>query len=151
MRGGVDELHVRVCEGEMEIQESLNEILHSKDEFGRMFYEHFLETYPELQHHFARVNMKRQAVMLTTALMIIERYYSEATPAIELYLRFLGTKHHGLGVSTGDFPKFFDSLFQTLKRFHGEKWHADLERQWRAAIEQATSLMFEGYVEHVQV
>lgn len=135
----------------MEIRQSLNEILDSKDEFGRMVYERFLETYPELQHHFARVNMKRQAILLTTALMIIERHYSQPTPAIELYLRFLGTKHHDLGVGTDDFPKFFEAIFHTLKRFHGEKWSADLERQWRDAIEQATSAMFEGYHEHVQV
>ncbi len=135
----------------MDIQASLNEILKSKDEFGRLFYEHFLETYPEVQHHFARINMQRQAVMLTTALMVVERFYSNSTPAIELYLRFLGTKHHGLGVGTDEYPKFFDALFETLKRFHGEKWTPELERQWGEAMDRATSAMFEGYVEHVQV
>ena len=135
----------------MDIQESVKEILHSKDEFGRMFYEDLLQSNPDLQHYFARVNMNRQAIMLTTALMIVERFYNEATPAVELYLRYLGTKHHGLGVGTGDFPKFFDALFATLKRFHGEKWHADLERQWQEALLRASSAMFDGYVEHVRV
>lgn len=151
MRYGVDELRIRAGEVGMQIQESLNEVLHSKDEFGRLFYDYFLGTHPEFEHFFAQVNMRRQAIMLTTALMILERYYSQPTPAIELYLRYLGTKHHNLGIGTGDFPKFLDALFQTLKRFHGENWDSELERQWRAAIERATSAMFEGYIEHVQV
>lgn len=135
----------------MEIHESLNEILHSKDEFGRLFYERFLETYPELRHHFARVDMKRQAIILTTALMVIERYYVQPTPAIELYMRYLGTKHHEMDVGTAEYPKFFDAMFQTLKSFHGDKWNPEVERQWREAFERTTSVMFEGYLERVQV
>lgn len=135
----------------MEIHESLTEILRSKDEFGRMVYDSFLKTYPEIQHHFERADMKRQAILLTTALMIIERYYSQPTPAVELYLRYLGTRHRNLGVETGDFPKFCECLFQTLSRFHGEKWGPGLERQWREAIERANAVMLEGYAEHVYV
>ena len=135
----------------MEIHESLNEILHSKDEFGRMFYERFLETYPELKHHFAHVDLKRQAIVLTTALMIVERYYCHPTPAIELYMRYLGTKHNGLGVGAADYPKFFGAMFETLKSFHGDKWNPDLERQWQEAFERTTSAMFEGYLERIQI
>ena len=135
----------------MDIHESLNEILHSRDGFGKMFYEHLLEANPELQDIFARVNMNRQAVVLATALMIVERHYTQATPAIEFYLRYLGTKHKSLGVGTDDYPKFFAALFHTLQRFHGEKWNADLQRQWQEAIERAKSAMFDGYVEHFQV
>jgi hemoglobin-like flavoprotein len=135
----------------MDIHESLNDILHSKDEFGRKFYEQFLETYPELRPHFARVDMKRQAIILTTALMVIERYYVQPTPAIELYMRYLGTKHHGMNIGTAEYPKFFAAMFQTLKSFHGDKWNPELRQQWQEAFDQATSAMFEGYLEHVQV
>lgn len=135
----------------MEIHESLNEILQSKDEFGRMFYEQFLESYPELRHHFLNVDLKRQAIILTTALMVIERYYVQPTPAIELYMRYLGTKHNEMQVGTGEYPKFFDAMFQTLRKFHGDKWNAKLERQWRGAFDRTTSAMFEGYLERVQV
>jgi hemoglobin-like flavoprotein len=135
----------------MGIHDSLNHILHSKDEFGRLFYQQFLESYPDVNHHFARVDMKRQAIILTTALMVIERFYSHPTPAIELYMRYLGTKHRELGVGTADFPKFFESMFQTLKSFHGDQWNPDVERQWREAFERTTSAMFEGYLDRVQV
>jgi hemoglobin-like flavoprotein len=135
----------------MAIQESLSEILQSKDKFGRLFYERFLESSPELQHFFARVEMRRQAIILTTALMVIERFYSQPTPAIELYMRYLGTKHHELGVDAADFTRFFDSMLQTLKSFHGDRWNADVEQQWREAFERTTAAMLEGYLERVQV
>ena len=120
-------------------------------EEAKGLYAQFLESYPELRHHFLHVDMKRQAIILTTALMVIERYYVQPTPAIELYMRYLGTKHHGMNVGTAEFPKFFDAMFQTMKSFHGDKWNPELERQWRGAFDRTTSAMFEGYLEHVQV
>ena len=135
----------------MDIQKSISEILHSKDKFGQLFYERFLDSYPELQHCFTKVDMKRQAIILTTAMMVVERFYSQPTPAIELYMRYLGTKHHEFGVAREDFPKFHTAMFQTLRSFHGDQWNPDVERQWREAFDQTTQAMFEGYRERVQV
>jgi hemoglobin-like flavoprotein len=135
----------------MDIQESLSQILASKDQFGRLFYDQFLTRHPELRHHFESVDLKRQSIQLTTALMIIERYCAHATPAVELYLQYLGTKHHDMGIAREEFPKWVSTMCDVLQQFHGQQWDDHLETQWREAFAQAVRLMFQGYEQHVSV
>ena len=135
----------------MDIQESLNLILASKDELGKLFYSKFLTTHPELQILFEKVDMKRQGVLLTTALMVIERYLAKPTPAIKLYLQYLGTKHHDLGIAREYYPKWVATMCDTLEQFHGDQWNKPLESQWREAFDCTIHVMFQGYETHVTV
>ena len=135
----------------MDIQESLSQILASKDEFGKLFYHEFLTRHPEVRRYFESVDMKRQGVQLTTAMMIIERYSATPTPAVELYLQYLGTKHHDLGIAREDYPKWVATMCDVLKRFHGDQWDSQLESLWREAFERTIELMFQGYEQHVSV
>jgi hemoglobin-like flavoprotein len=135
----------------MDIHESLSLILAAKDELGKLFYDAFLTRHPELKVHFENVDMKRQSVQLTTALMIIERFHADPTPAVELYLQYLGTKHHSLGIAKEDYPKWVSTMCDTLKRFHGERWNELVAKQWREAFDRAISMMFQGYDTHVTV
>jgi len=135
----------------MDINESLNRILHARDALGELFYDHFLSTYPELQQHFDGVDFKRQRVQLVTALMIIERYHTDPTPAVEQYLQYLGTKHNELNIPKEGYGKWTGAMIETMGRFHGDDWSSTLEEQWREAIGKATALMFEGYETRVTV
>lgn len=135
----------------MDIHESLNQVLNAKDRLGQMFYEHFLTRYPEVQHYFQGVDLKRQGILLTTALMIIERFIVQPTPAIEQYLQYLGSRHHSLQVPQDVYPTWIQAMLETLAQFHGADWSASLEQQWRAAFERATNLMFEGYKERMTI
>jgi hemoglobin-like flavoprotein len=135
----------------MNIQESLQEILEAKDRLAKMFYEHFLEEHPELRPFFAKVDLERQQILLTTGLMVIARQYTHPTPAVEQYLQYLGTKHHQLQIPRAAYAKWTDAMLVTMQRFHGPKWSEDLELQWRAAVEQACDLMFQGYEERITV
>jgi len=74
----------------MDIHDSLQLILQAKDQLAGLFYERFLADYPEVRPFFEKVDFARQRVLLTTTLMIIERNYTEPTPAIEQYLQYLG-------------------------------------------------------------
>ena len=135
----------------MDIQESLGQILASKDEFGKLFYDEFLGKHPELRRYFESVDLKRQSVQLTTAMMIIERYCAAPTPAVELYLQYLGTKHHDLGIARDEYPKWVATMCDVLKQFHGDQWDSQLESLWREAFERTIGLMFQGYEQHVSV
>ena len=135
----------------MDIHESLNCILHARDTLGELFYDHFLGTYPEVQQYFDGVDFKRQRVQLVTALMIIERYHVDPTPAVEQYLQYLGTKHSALNIPKESYGKWAEAMIETMARFHGEDWSSTLEEQWREAIGKATTSMFEGYETRVTV
>jgi hemoglobin-like flavoprotein len=135
----------------MNIQESLQQILASKKIFGELFYDTFFTKCPEVKKFFKDVNIERQAVALTMALVIIEKQYSKPFVAGEEYLKYLGTKHHDWKIPKTLYADWADAMIDTLREFHVNDWNDALEQQWRDAIGQVTKLMFEGYEQHFTV
>lgn len=129
----------------MNITESLDSILGSRDLLGDIFYPEFFEAYPHLRSYFADVNMKRQSVLLTNALTVIRQFYVSSYPAVEQYLRYLGSKHHDLKVPPDSYDLWKQTMLVTLERFHGADWSAELAGEWQRAIEQAAAVMVAGY------
>jgi hemoglobin-like flavoprotein len=116
-----------------------------------MFYQIFLTQHPEAQPYFEGVDLQRQGVLLTMALVVVEQYYSNPFPATANYLRYLGSRHHDRKIPLPLYAKWTDAMLQTLKQFHGDDWDDHLAQQWSEAIEQAIKRMSEGYDEHLTV
>ena len=135
----------------MDIRESLDFVLGQKELVGEQFYALFLGRYPEVRRHFEGVDLLHQALMLTMALMAVARHHRGASPATEMYLRYLGTKHHDRGVAPESYPKFRAAFLETLGRVHGAQWNPDLASQWGEAIDQTTATMLDGYRERFHV
>jgi hemoglobin-like flavoprotein len=135
----------------MNIHASLEYILQAKDDLAEKFYDRFLTKHPEVKTYFANVDFTRQKIMLTTALMIVERYYASPTAAVEQYLQYLGTKHKEREIPREAYRIWTATMLETMREFHGDRWSSELESQWRAAIDKASELMFEGYDERVTV
>jgi hemoglobin-like flavoprotein len=135
----------------MTIDESLERILKRREVAADLFYVIFLEAFPEVQKYFAGVNLRRQAVLLTMALMVVKNHFTGDYPATGLYLQYLGTKHHDRGIPQDAYPKFRVALLQTLERLLGSDWDPELAAQWQQAIEKATEEMFKGYRKHVTI
>ncbi len=135
----------------MRIEESLEQVLNSKQIFGESFYEHFFRDYPEVRPFFEHVNIERQAIQVTMALMVIERQHSQPFLAAESYLKYLGTRHFDRRIPKQLYPRWRANLLNTLKSFHGELWSDELAGQWSDAVDRVTELMFEGYHERFTV
>jgi hemoglobin-like flavoprotein len=129
----------------MTIEQSVHQLLAQKETVIRLFYDRFLAQYPEVREYFAAIDLDQQAITLTMALVMIENNFSHEYPATQHYLRVLGHRHHLMGIPTDLFPKFCDCLLQTLEKFHGTSWDAELSAQWRGALEKASQTMLEGY------
>jgi len=129
----------------MDISESLERILRREAIVADLFYVVFLDRFPEVRRFFENVDLKRQAVLLSMALKVIEQHYLGGYLAADLYLKYLGTKHHQIGIPAALYPMFRDALLITLERFHGADWDELLAQQWKAAIDFATETMLEGY------
>jgi hemoglobin-like flavoprotein len=132
----------------MDIQTSVNRILASEEVFGNSFYEVFFRRYPDVQKYFSATEMKRQAALLTTAMILVEKYASEPNPAIEQYLQYLGSKHHERGIPRELYAHWREAMLETLAAFHGNEWNDVAEQQWRQAIDRTTEVMFQGYEAH---
>ena len=90
--------------------------------------------------------MDRQSMNLSIALPLIENYYRSGSPVAEQYLQCAGQP----GTMTGECrwksirnSRTCCSLI--IRLFHGLEWDAELEAQWRAAVEKAAQAMFVGY------
>lgn len=135
----------------MNIQDSLQQILASKQMFGERFYETFFKRNPEVKKFFADVNIERQSVLLTMALVVIEKQYSCPFAAAEEYLKYLGTKHHDWKIPKSLYADWTAAMLDTLEKFHGSDWDEDLREEWRRAIAQVVDFMFQGYEQHFTV
>jgi hemoglobin-like flavoprotein len=135
----------------MDISESLDRILDSQETFGNSFYDIFFERHPDVQQYFKDVNMKRQAVLLTMALIIVEQYFRSPYPATMKYLRYLGTQHSERSIPKELYPDWKAAMLETLEKFHAEDWNDELAKQWKQAIDNVTAVMFEGYEQHYTV
>jgi hemoglobin-like flavoprotein len=84
-------------------------------------------------------------MMLVMALRGVLAEIDGRHPAVEDYLRYLGTRHRRYGVPQELFPVFCEVLVATVEEFHGEAWDEELAREWRTALAGATAIMLEGY------
>ena len=130
----------------MDIQESVEQILQRGEILADRFYAVFLDRHPEARAYFAGVDLKRQAVLLTMTLKLMEQHHVHGFPAIVSYLKYLGHRHRvHLKIPADLYPPFGVCLLEALREFHGEAWNPNLEDQWREAIEGAVAVMTEDY------
>lgn len=135
----------------MTLDESLHEVLQSNGRLPDLFYGIFFTRCPAAERHFRGVNMTDQHILLTMALMVMERHHAHGYAATEMYLKYLGTKHHTRGIPKELFPPFRDALLEALRQFHADRWNSALSEQWATAIDRAVVTMFEGYATHYTV
>jgi len=135
----------------MTISESMRRILESDDVFGSLFYDVFFERCPEAKAPFDGVDMKRQALVITMALQMIEQYYSHGYTAINHYLQHMGMRHKNWSISKEMYAAWSESMLASLEKFHATEWSDELRAEWQQAIEAATEVMFMGYDEHASI
>lgn len=130
----------------MDIQESLEKILAQQETVAELFYRRFLGDYPEIRPYFQGVDLKRQSILLTMALMLVQRHYQRQYPTTGKYLKILGAQHQARRrIPREAYPKFRDCLLTTLGECLGEDWTEALALQWRHAVDLAAEGMLEGY------
>ena len=135
----------------MNISESLDQILESKELFGKAFYEYFLLNNPSVVPYFEGVDMARQELVLTMALSTIVQHSVKDHAAIDHYMRHLGTRHNRWKIPPDTYPLWCDAMLVTLKKMLGDHWSDELAAEWRAALEKASHTLLKGYDRHVGI
>ena len=99
----------------MDIQASLDSILACDLEFIESFYRQLENDFPGVFRHSDGVDMKHQAHMLNTSLLLCVQGSRIPNKSIEHYLRILGTKHNRVGVERGAYTNFITTLMKSLE------------------------------------
>ena len=129
----------------MTLEESLQRVLADKEPLIRRFYDRFLAEQPQARRLFVDVDLEKQALMLTMALIVVEAYSRDSYPAVEHYLHVLGDRHREAGIPRDLFAPFRDCLVDTIRQSQIENWDEELGTAWREALSRATQTMFQGY------
>ena len=130
----------------MEIQDSIQKILQSESIVAERFYERYFRSQPEARRYFDSIDMKRQAVKLNMALLLVAHHYGNRYTATEHYLKVLGHTHATRrGVPAEAYEPFRDCLLETIAEFHGADWDEALAEQWRTALDLVIATMRQGY------
>ncbi|MDC0936226.1 globin [Pirellulales bacterium] len=129
----------------MDISESLERVYSSTELLGSKFYKQFFMDCPEAKRFFAKVNMDRQAVVVTMALTLVKQYYVSPFAPSEAYFRYLGTQHRDWGIPQEMFEPWTTSMLKTLADLHGDDWSEQLQQQWESGLKAAIAQMFVGY------
>jgi hemoglobin-like flavoprotein len=129
----------------MQLDESLQRVLAHKEPIIRRFYDRFLSECPEAERLFAGVDLEKQSLMLTMALIVVEAYSRDSYPAVEHYLHVLGDRHREAGILRELFVPFRDCLIETIRLSQQNDWDDELTVAWQRAINRATETMFQGF------
>jgi hemoglobin-like flavoprotein len=135
----------------MDMHESLQRILASKQVLGDAFYEALFARHPEFRPYFEGVDLRRQAVLLTMQLTVIDGYHRLRSPPARLYLQYLGTRHHGRGIPQELYGPFRDTLLEVLQQVLGQGCTEELAGEWKTAIDDASAVMSGGYSQRFTV
>jgi hemoglobin-like flavoprotein len=132
----------------MDLQESLALVLEAPDcQVCEQFYHELFAARPHLKVFFEDTNLRHQAAILTMSMQVVVEYDRRQFRATRDYLKVLGHKHHTQKIPREEFGPFRDALLKTLAQFHGAAWSAELEANWRRAIDRASEAMLAGYVD----
>lgn len=129
----------------MQLDESLQRVLAHKEPIIRRFYDRFLSERPDAERLFAGVDLEKQSLMLTMALIVVEAYSRDSYPAVEHYLHVLGDRHREAGIPRELFVPFRDCLIETIRASQADEWDDDLTEAWMRSLDRATETMFQGY------
>jgi hemoglobin-like flavoprotein len=135
----------------MDMHQSFERILASKQVIGDLFYEALFTRHPEIRPFFEGIDLRRQAVLLTMELSVIDAFHRFRNGPARLYLQYLGTKHHHRGIPLELYSPFRDTMLEVLQRFLEGDWTEELATEWKTAIDDASAVMFEGYSKHFTV
>lgn len=132
---------------QINLEQSVDQILEHGTAVTDRFYELFFEGYPEAKAKFDGVDMQTQSAMVTMVFAAI-RQHPQMSLASQRYLQVLGTRHSRANVPRDLYQPFLETFLVTLKEFHGADWTDALAAQWRTAFEDIITLMLQGYEEH---
>lgn len=129
----------------MDIRDSLADLLRSQQGLNQTFYPRFFELCPEAKQFFTQVDMKRQAILLGSALIsIVDGHEHNLQTTVE-YLNYLGKDHEKWGIPKEWYTPFQEALLLTLKEHHGQQWDDTLATQWQEALQKTIALILQGY------
>ncbi|MEX1233030.1 MAG: methyl-accepting chemotaxis protein [Planctomycetaceae bacterium] len=115
------------------LQQSFELLAPQSDRLAKRFYEKLFQDYPQYKPLFSRTDFADQRQKLIQSLALVVKSARRAG-TISRYLRDLGLRHVGYGITTGDYAPFGLTLLAVLQEFAGPHWTDELQGAWEDAV-----------------
>lgn len=117
-----------------------------RKQFSGRFYEKLFDRFPSVKPLFSGVSLPRQQQHLFSAIvMMIENLRSPES--LTASLEQLSRRHIGYGVSPSHYEAFQIIFLEALQEMSGEEWSAELEEDWREALQAIGQVMVRAHRE----
>lgn len=122
-----------------QLKDNFAQVARHGDDVAAYFYADLFKRDPALRTMFPAA-MDRQRQMLLEALSHVVSVVDDLDRLVP-YLRELGARHQGYGVTAEHYPAVGASLLSTLRHFSGPDWDESIEKNWAEAYTVASQVM----------
>jgi hemoglobin-like flavoprotein len=111
-------------------------------ELTERFYARLFESHPELRALFPNdMSEQREKLFATLAEVVAHLHDPSSSKRV---LEELGREHAGFGALESHYPIVCDMLARALADVSGEAWTAEIDSDWRRALEMLSAIMIAG-------
>ena len=134
----------------LELQSSLEYLLHNKDSFAEKFYSRVFQIAPEVRALFKSDMIKQGRVLWHMLGGIV---YTMSRPEhLHMGLKELGKNHARYGVKAEHCPVVLQALLETIQEVVGDNFNDKLAFAWEQTLTRVTSEMkrYQMESEHIE-
>lgn len=124
------------------LETSFRAVTPRADLLADRFYAILFETAPGVRAMFPD-DLASQKKKLIAALAFVVGNLRKPTELAEAVVE-LGARHAGYGAEDAHYPVVRDCMIEALAEVAGDVWTAELEHDWRAALDHISTLMIAG-------
>lgn len=124
------------------IESSFQAIAKDADRLVDRFYSILFETAPGVRAMFPD-DLASQKKKLIAALAFVVGHLRKPEQ-LSLAVAELGARHAGYGAEDAHYPVVRDCMLEALSEVAGDLWTAELEHDWRGALDHIATLMIAG-------
>lgn len=126
----------------LRLETSFGRLQAQGDALATRFYERLFAAAPAVRALFpADLADQKRKLMLTLSFLIASLRKPEQ---VRTAMRELGARHVSYGARPEHYPIVCDMLVATMAELHGDLWTAELESDWRGALQLVADLMRAG-------
>jgi len=128
------------------LREHLAEVSEHEAELTELVHQNLFTKRPDAEELFGTYSQANQQQMMTETLAAVLNMLDQE-PWLDEYVRAMGQRHQfSYETSTDMYPPYAEAMLEALAAVSGSDWTPDLERSWKAALDQVNKMMTAGYL-----
>ena len=128
------------------LKEHIVELSEHEAELTELVHRNLFAKRPDAEELFGTYSQANQQRMMTETLAAVLNMLDQE-PWLAEYVRAMGMRHQfSYETSTDMYPPYAEAMLEALSTVSGSEWTPELERSWKAALDQVNEMMIAAYL-----